>query len=398
MSKRSVLYLTYDGLTDPLGQSQILPYLTGLAAQGHSFTIISFEKPERFKQERKNVQTQCDRADIIWLPLRYHKKPPVLSTLYDLFRLRRLAALRSKTQHFDIVHCRSYITSMVGLYLKQKFKLTFVFDMRGFWADERVDGNIWNLKNPIFKIIYAFFKEKEKIFLREADGIVSLTEKAKPHLIGWGAVQEKIVVIPTCTDLGLFNPKLISSEQRNQLKRKFGFKQDDFIVVYLGSWGSWYMTDEILSFFKYLRTQQKNTKLLILSTDNVPLAQFDFKNDVVVASVQRSEVPLMLSISSLAVYFIKPLFSKTASSATKLGELIAMKIPLVTNSGVGDVEQILGGYNGAFIIKEFTTEWYERATIFARQSFLTDADVTPSNYFSLTRGIELYHELYLSLC
>ncbi|MDZ7606956.1 MAG: hypothetical protein U5K79_15505 [Cyclobacteriaceae bacterium] len=42
--KISILYLTYDGLSYPLGQSQILPYLEGLAALGHPITIISFQK------------------------------------------------------------------------------------------------------------------------------------------------------------------------------------------------------------------------------------------------------------------------------------------------------------------------------------------------------------------
>src|SRR4051794_20204501 len=43
----SVLYITYDGLTDPLGRSQVLPYLTGLAERGHRITVLSCEKPER---------------------------------------------------------------------------------------------------------------------------------------------------------------------------------------------------------------------------------------------------------------------------------------------------------------------------------------------------------------
>jgi hypothetical protein len=42
--KAYILYLTYDGLNDPLGQSQILPYLEGLAEKGYGITVISFEK------------------------------------------------------------------------------------------------------------------------------------------------------------------------------------------------------------------------------------------------------------------------------------------------------------------------------------------------------------------
>jgi hypothetical protein len=46
------LYLSYDGLTDPLGQAQILPYLLGLEQQGMGFVIISFEKKEAFSAHK----------------------------------------------------------------------------------------------------------------------------------------------------------------------------------------------------------------------------------------------------------------------------------------------------------------------------------------------------------
>ena len=42
-----VLYVSYDGVLDPLGSSQVVPYVAGLAGHGFSPTLISFEKPER---------------------------------------------------------------------------------------------------------------------------------------------------------------------------------------------------------------------------------------------------------------------------------------------------------------------------------------------------------------
>jgi len=35
----TVLYLSYDGMTDPLGGSQVLPYLVGLSKLGHRITL-----------------------------------------------------------------------------------------------------------------------------------------------------------------------------------------------------------------------------------------------------------------------------------------------------------------------------------------------------------------------
>ena len=49
---KSVLYISYDGMTDPLGQSQVLPYLKGLSNRGHRITILSCEKQRGLRDLR----------------------------------------------------------------------------------------------------------------------------------------------------------------------------------------------------------------------------------------------------------------------------------------------------------------------------------------------------------
>lgn len=46
LRKKEVLYITYDGLLEPIGQSQILKYVVHLSSQ-HDFTILSLEKEKR---------------------------------------------------------------------------------------------------------------------------------------------------------------------------------------------------------------------------------------------------------------------------------------------------------------------------------------------------------------
>ena len=160
MSKKQVLYLSYDGMTDPLGQSQVLPYLIGLIKKGYQFTLISCEKKERYLQNKTIVQQICTENNIDWQPIFYTKKPPALSTLWDIFKLNQKVKQLHQQKQFQLIHCRSYITALIGLGFKQKHQIKFLFDMRGFWADERVDGNIWDLSKPHFKWIYSFFKQK----------------------------------------------------------------------------------------------------------------------------------------------------------------------------------------------------------------------------------------------
>src|SRR5688572_13804360 len=127
-------------MTDPLGQSQVLPYLAALSSQGYRFTILSFEKKARFEKERHIVEKITQDSAICWKPMPFTKNPPVISKIYDRWKLISTAFKLHRQQQFDMVHCRGYLPSEVGLRLKRKFGVRFLFDMRGFWADEKVDS------------------------------------------------------------------------------------------------------------------------------------------------------------------------------------------------------------------------------------------------------------------
>jgi hypothetical protein len=127
MAKYKVLYLEYDGLTDPLGQSQVLPYLKGISSELQlKTTIASVEKKANYQEHKAAILQLCKEYGIEWHPITYTKKPPILSILYDLARMYRLVLKLYANNKFDVVHCRSYVTSIIGLKLKEKFKTKFI--------------------------------------------------------------------------------------------------------------------------------------------------------------------------------------------------------------------------------------------------------------------------------
>src|SRR6185503_12261746 len=179
------LYISYDGITDPLGRSQVLPYLQGLAGRGHEITLLSCEKPDRMAADGAAVSTICEKAGISWQPVDYHKRPPILSGMIDVAALKRAAASLHQAHRFDLIHCRSYMAAIVGDWLKRREGVPFLFDIRGFWADERVERGIWPARNPLFRAAYRYFKRLERRFFRDADAIVSLTESARHEMNNW---------------------------------------------------------------------------------------------------------------------------------------------------------------------------------------------------------------------
>lgn len=367
---REVLYMSYDGMTDPLGQSQVLPYIVGLSMAGYRFTLISCEKPDRFAAGKNVIQKICDDNQIEWHPLNYTKHPPILSTVFDLRKMWRLAMRLQKEKFFSLVHCRGYITSIAGLEMKRKYGVPFLFDMRGFWADEKVDAGAWKLTNPVYRPVYKYFKRKESEFLSESDKVISLTHKGAEEMLKWGVkglTPDKISVIPCAADTDLFNPEQISFEMKDSLKKKLGIRNDDIVISYLGSIGTWYMLDEMLSFFKEAGRRMEHTKMLFITYDEHERILSTAKKmgidpgQIIIRPGRRDEVPALVSLSNISVFFIRPTYSKISSSPTKQGELMAMGIPVICNDRVGDVEYIVNTTGSGYVIHDFQSSDFEMA-------------------------------------
>ena len=345
-----VLYLSYDGLTDPLGQSQILPYLFGLTKQGHSFDLISFEKSKNYEKEKKMIEQFIADYSIQWHPQTYHKKPPILSTLYDIWKMYMIAQKLIRSNAIELIHARSYLSGLVALYLKRKLGIRFLFDIRGFWADERVDGGLWSVNNPLYRLIYRYFKKKEILLMQTADHIISLTHAGKEEISSGnlfrgkanGIEKEKVTVIPCAVDLDLFDPKKINKKQQDQLREKLNLVGKKKVLIYLGSIGTWYLLDEMLEYFKKFQAEHPEAVFLFITKDDRQLimsAAYRIgvaQNTIKIISVQRHEVPLHLSLGSKGIFFIKETYSKKASSAVKMGEMMAMNLTIVCNK-TGDV-------------------------------------------------------------
>lgn len=400
---RKVLYISYDGMTDPLGQSQVLPYIIELSKQGYRFTILSFEKRKRYDAEKEIIEKITQEASIRWVPLFFTSRPPVLSKLYDRWQLMRKAFQLQRQEKFDLVHCRSYIASEAGLRLKRKKGVKFLFDMRGFWADERVDNGQWDLKKPFYKRIYTHYKKKEKDFLLNADGIVSLTKAAKDFLLAKPEYKNiSVEVIPCCADLDHFNYNKILKQHSDELRKELGILPGQKIIIYLGSIGGWYMTHEMFSFYKRLLLKHPDFVMLILTKDDKEtvikesVAEGIAAGKVFVTYAPREAVPGYLGISNCSIFFIRPTFSKTASSPTKHAELMGMGIPVICNN-IGDTGNIIEATKTGIVVNAFSDNDYDEAVEKFPRLLTISKDVIRKaafEFFDLKMGAEKYAALY----
>ena len=403
--RKKILFISYDGMTDPLGQSQIIPYLQGLSKKGFQFFLLSCEKEQAFAQNETTVKNMLAGYNIEWMPIAYTKKPPVVSTLKDIINLRKKAKQIHQQYGIDMVHTRPGIPALVGLWMKKTMGVKFLHDIREFYADSRVEGGIWNINNPLFKIIYNYFKRKEQEQVALSDGIVCLTYAAEKIIQQLPEYKKTVPlkVIPCSADLNLFYPSKINISQKQQLQKELNIGENDFIISYLGSIGGWYMTQEMLRFCKLLSDKKSAAKFLFISPHLHDViageaAKYGLPADkLIVKHGKRNEVPVLLSLSNYSLFFIKPCFSKLSASPTKHGEIMAMGIPVITNSGVGDVKEIVEKYNAGYVVDDFTDAAF--GVVIDKMiagNFFDAAAIREGavEFYSLDKAVVLYNEIY----
>jgi glycosyltransferase involved in cell wall biosynthesis len=403
---KKIIYISYDGMTDPLGQSQVIPYLARLTKYGYQFIILSCDKPERYAASKDYVQKLIDPFPIKWVSIPYHKKPPVISTAYDIVQLKKKAKDIYRQEKFDMIHARAGISGLVALQLKNVLPVKLLNDIRGFWADERVDGGLWNTHNILYNLIYKFFKKKEKELLENADYNICLTDAANKEIHKWKNISTQPVlleVIPCSVDLELFNPDTIDANLKKEFKKELHISDTDFIISYLGSVGSWYLTKEMMDFCKVVSDKIPAAKILFISPDDTELIKDAALssglsvNKIVIRQAKRHEVPILLSFSNYSLFFIKPCYSKIASSPTKHGEIMAMGIPVITNTGVGDVEMIVAKYNSGYVLNNFSEKAFAEVVdkmisgnTFDKEEIRKGAH----DFYSLEKGVASYKKVY----
>lgn len=401
--KKSTLFISFDGLSDPLGQSQILPYLCGIAANGYHITILSCEKQSRIKAEENAIREKINNLPIAWEYILYEESKGFMARIQYIFQLYRLAKKQMQQKPIALVHCRSYLTALIGLRLKRKKNIPFVFDMRGFWADERIDGGIWRKSNPLHNIFYRYFKAKEKQFLQYADAVVSLThaglkelDKNFPEL----NIPAKTTIIPCCTNTTLF-------QANTNAQFTFpGINQNDHVIIYTGSIGTWYYTKEMIDCILVWKKIIPNIKLIILTRDQVELNNIlskysaEEKSIILSTSASYQQVTQFLSLAEAALFFIKPAYSKIASSPTKMAECWALDLPIITNSGIGDNDLYFKQYEGGVLLDAFNEAAYTKAV----QDYL-NLHTNPGhyrqialNYFDHKTAIANYTNIYNKIC
>ncbi|MDQ6652179.1 MAG: glycosyltransferase, partial [Acidobacteriota bacterium] len=301
---------------------------------------------------------------ITWYCRKYHKWPSLPATLYDI-AVGTWTILRTmRREGVSVLHARNHVPALMSAFAKRIKSAHLVFDIRGFMPEEYTDAGVW----PKNGYLYRGLKIVERYLLRVSDAFVVLTETARgivfPGCSDTDKLGRPIEVIPCCVDFERFNAAEYVSRQSLRAELDVVGRR---VIVYLGSFGGWYMTDEMTEFLAVAHEQDQTTFSMILTQsprqmviDRISSLGIDQKN-FLVATVTPGEVPRYLKASDIAISFIKPCYSKQSSSPTKIGEYLASGLPIVCNNGIGDLDQLIEKNQVGVLIREFSSAAYLKA-------------------------------------
>lgn len=392
----NVLYLTRNGLLEPLGQSQIFAYLRGLS-RDYAITLITYEKPEDWADTAAMARASayCAAYGIRWLPQRFRPQPKIIAPALSMMRMVWLVRREVRRGRIRLIHARSYIPAAVALVVNRIAGVPFLFDMRALWPEELITAGRLRRGSWIHRAIAA----AERACLARSAGVISLTHAAVGYLRSVYPAElkdQRLVVIPTCADLDRFTPAA-------------GSRGGPTVHGCVGTiLSGWFRTEWLANWMRVAAARDGDARFEIVTRDDAARVYEaleptkELAGRLSIGPRSSEDMPDAVRDHDLSVMFFTDGLSKLGSAPTRLAEVLGCGLPVVANEGVGDVADIVRKNNVGIIVEGASVQQMETA-FDALQTLMQDPDLskrcraTAEAVFSLEAGTDAYRKIYASI-
>ena len=393
----NVLFVTWDGPDVSYLESLFLPIFSRLADRGFAFHVVQFTWGDA--QHRAAMANAAQRHGCSYLAVPILRSPvavgSLLTSLWGSWHVRRAIG----RLHIAVVLPRSTLPALTTrCALRGRSDVAMLFDADGLPHDERVDFGGWSSAG----LAYRLLRDLEAMAVRSADVVLTRSKKASEILIsrvGPGGVPAKFHVVANGRDEALFKPS--PKDERSALRREIGIDDDAPLVAYAGSLGEQYCLAEMLQFFRLVRVQRPDAKLLLLTgspalADEYLAKHADIRAHCHVMRVPPNEVPRFLAASDLGLALRRPSFSMQAVAPIKLGEYLLCGLAVLTTRAIGDSEELISQEVGRFVDTmaldelELAADWFVHTVLPDAQGFARRSRELGLRRFSLTATVETY--------
>jgi glycosyltransferase involved in cell wall biosynthesis len=399
------LYLTFDGLLEPLGRSQILRYLFALSRRGLDFTVVSLERESDLADADavRELEAELREHGIGWhrFPFRSGGARAVGENCRAVFRAAREVVRRDRVK---LVHARSHVPASIAWALGRLHGLPYVFDMRGYWVDERADEGRWFV-NPL---AYRAGKAVEKRLVKDSAAVVTLTQLQADDLragVLKGAPAKPVEVITTCADYDEFDPArapngAVPAEAAARLRGRL-------TVGLVGSINASYRLRESLQLFKYLLEERPDAHLICLTRQLSEMKDLLAEHGIgegayTLATARHQEMAGWMRHMRWALLVLNTRYSKRGSMPTKLAEFFAAGVRPIQYGCNEEVSRKVAEAGSGVVLRGVAPEDLRAAARAvaasdARPETIMKARESTRAHFSLRSGAEKYEALLKGL-
>lgn len=347
-------------------------------------TLIAIWQPWvylKYKNELRDLERELDVFKIrlisipFGLPSRYIDKSSVLLSLsmkYSSVLIGRYL------KNFDVVHCRSYYASYIASLHKESNAFKLIFDMRSLFPEENIVTGLWKVDSKIFNV----WKKLEKNIVDQSDSIVVINKPMLDHMQkSYGSHSYE------CIPIG-YSAKELKKDYlaRNSIRSRLNI-DNKIVILYSGSIAInfWNDINVYAKYFKYLNSLNKDLFFLILTRDpHEPLARCLDLNGIsnfMIKDVPSSEMSNWLSTGDFGIQVMDVMADGATRFGVKVVEYLAMGMPVITNSNVGGVADLVTDYDLGIVIDDFekdnnfeklissSDEYSSRCQNFSKRSF-----------------------------
>lgn len=385
-----VLYFSYDGLLDPLGQSQIVPYFSAISNAGYSLTIVSYEKVQRTKDQIKLMEIKLQKIGAHWVHLEF--KPGKFWAIKRIISGALLIRKLCRDLKPDFLHLRGFLPAVI--FQLSLSRVPFLYDFRGFALGEWVD--IGKIKPS--SVLYSLMNSLDQKAVKNASGLVVLEECAK-HLLKdtYDVPNVPIKVIRTCTDVKSYKKR----------KNVYNKKSRALRFVFLGGARFPYRPDLALTLIGKLTDHGLDCNIdFINEGDHSIIEKANHltnisKEKFQILTCEHFEIADILPVYDCGIVMVETSYWRRVCSPTKMGEYLASGLPVISLKGIDAIDDLANRTEcvSTVSLKELQSH-FQVGRVQQILSFIKSTGVTQKckilarDEFNLETAGNLYVELY----
>lgn len=390
-------------------KTQVISLLKEIKRQAPEIdiTLIMYWQPWvafKYRKDITNMRNELSKNDIClksypWaiVPCRYflykyYLFPLLYYWTYSLFKF-------TLSNHYDILHCRSYFESLMGAALKKQKGWKLIFDMRSLFPEENVTKGEFKYQDKSFNMWKGF----ERHIIKSADATIGVSQPMIDDVLRINP-KSNAILIPCCVDTATFS---LNKLARDKYRRINGW-ENKLVVLYEGSlsFSSWNNIKNYIRYFSFILGIRPDAHFLIITPSKdidfpTIMNKYGIKNSqYTVKEAKGFELAGWLSASDIGLQVM----SKLPDSHTRLGikfvEYLSCGLPVIVNSNVGGAARIIKdkGVGAVIDLEEKDKEIKNISLLFSSLSQLRNQCITTANeMFSTKVCAQRYIQIYSSL-